>query len=204
MKHVTNKKTVEDIPTTKEAAGEVNEKDRCFQGLVLAREAAVNTLAAIEKYEEEAEKERKRENSRKTERRNLYSIENMSLRKQIKNGLKTLRQLRCQIGFAVIKLLEDTNTYLSEKEFCDACGLADKYQEVQEMRAMFEKGSEGSPDYYFWLIFEYGVESSDEETKSGPLFECVMHAVKEAIMSDAKLKSKARENMLHIFNAVIA
>lgn len=198
MKNVTNNKAMKDISATKEATGEVTKKERCFQGLVLAREAAAKTIEAIEKYEVEAEKERKRENSRKTELRNLYPIENLSLRKQIKNGLKTLRQLRCQIGIAVIKLLEDAQKYLSEKEFCDACGLTDKYQEVQDVRALFEQESEGDPNFYFWLIFEFGLESNDEDTKSGRLFECVQRAVIEAIMGDPEFKSKARENMFGV------
>ena len=200
MKKMTNKKTMKDISAIKEAGGDVRAKDSFLKSLVIAREAAAKTIEAIEKYEEAAveAEERTRENSRKTGCRNLYLIESLSFRKQIKKELKTLRKQRCQIGFAVIKLLEDANTYLSEKEFCDACGLVDKHQKVQDARALFEQESEGDIGFYFWLVFEHGVESNDEETKSGPLFECVMHAVKEAIMNDPELKSKAREKLFGV------
>lgn len=198
MKKMTNNKSVEDNSQTKKAEVDVAAKSKCFQSLVQAREAAVATLTAIAQYEEAAEEDRKRENARKTGRGNLYLIERESWRKQLEKDLKELRQLRGEIGVAVINLLDKAQLCLSEKEFCDACGCADKYQEVQNARAIFEQESEGDANFYFWLIFDYGLESSDEEIKSGPLFECVLRAVIEAIKHDPELTLKAREKMFGV------
>ena len=204
MKKMTNNKSVENISNNREAEVGVNAKTNCFQELEMACVMATTTINAIEKKKTAVEKERKIEDSCRLGRKNVYSIGRMGRRKELATELKALRQLRGEIGGNLIRILDKAQWCLSEKEFCDACGLTDKFQEIQDARALFEQQSEGDPNFYFWLIFFYGVESNKEKTKSGPLFECVMHAVKEAIMSDAKLKSKARENMLHIFNAVIA
>ena len=198
MNKVINIYSGEVTSKTKETGVDAIAKSSCFQNLVLGREAAVATLTAIAQYEEAAEEDRKRENARKTGRGNLYLIERESWRKQLEKDLKELRQLRCEIGVEVIKLLDKAQLCLSEKEFCDACGLTDKYREVQDARAIFEQESEGDANFYFWLIFDYGLESSDEEIKSGPLFECVLRAVIEAIKHDPELTLKAREKMFGV------
>ena len=204
MKKMTNNKSVENISNNREAEVGVNAKTNCFQELEMACVMATTTINAIEKKKTAVEKERKIEDSCRLGRKNVYSIGRMSRRKELATELKALRQLRGEIGGNLIRILDKAQWCLSEKEFCDACGLTDKYQEVQDARALFEQESKGDPNFYFWLIFDYGVESSGEETKSGPLFECVMRAVIAAITSNPELKSKAHENMLRILNVVTA
>ena len=201
MKKMPNNESMKITSKTKVSEADVSEKVSCLQALGKARVLAITTIKTIEKKKAA---ERRLDDSCPLGRKNVYSIGHIRRRKELATELKALRQLRSKIGGKLISILDKAQWCLSEKEFCDACGLTDKYQEVQYARALFEQESEGDPNFYFWLIFDYGVESSGEETKSGPLFECVMRAVIAAITSNPELKSKAREKMFRIFNAVMA
>ena len=201
MQKMPNNESVEITSQTKESGVDVSEKVSCLQELVKARVLAITTIKTIEKKKAA---ERRLDDSCPLGRNNVYSIGHIRRRKELATELNVLRQFRGEIGGIVISLLDKAQWCLSEEEFCDACGLTDKYQEVQDAHALFEQESEGDPNFYSWLILDYGLESSGEETKSGPLFECATRAVTKAIMSNPELKSKAREKMFRIFNAVMA